>query len=52
MLSRAEQAAEASPGMVRTTTMFWARSTEVTPSLKMFRSRASESASPFRSEEA
>ena len=37
--SRAAAAAGASPGMVLTTTMFWAASQEATPSLKMFFSR-------------
>lgn len=40
--SRAEQAARGQPGMVLTTTRFWAASTETTPSLKMFRSRPAE----------
>ena len=52
MLSRAEQAAEARPGMVRTTTMFWATSTEMTPSLKMLRRRVSEVEAVFRSDRA
>ena len=46
----AEQAADARPGMVSTTTMFWATSTETTPSLKMLRRRVSEAEDSFRSD--
>ena len=50
--SMAAQAAEASPGMVLSTTMFWARSKEVTPSLKMVRRRPAKLRLFFRPETA
>ena len=52
MLSRAEHTPEARPGMVRTTTIFWATSTETTPSLKMLRRRTSKADGSFRSDTA
>ena len=52
MPSMAAQAAEARPGMVLSTTMFWATSKEVTPSLKMVRSRPAMFREAFRSETA
>ena len=52
MPSMAAQAAEASPGMVLSTTMFWARSKEVTPSLKMVRRRPAKFSDALRSDTA
>ena len=52
MPSMAAQAADATPGMVLSTMMFWARSKEMTPSLKIVRSRLATFSDALRSDTA